>query len=403
MNVKLHCTLVWVLVASALPLTASAADGGVDAGPQDSGSLEDAGPPVRVDAEDAGVTDGSNPDGGDEEDAEDEDLDEAVDDAEEEVAPSAEAAPGLYYSRELSDAELERRWREDPATLGSITVGFADEGRIINGVQMPEGDGWVSVVPDYAWGTQETIDYLTVAISAVLEQFPDSPPARVNHISKKEGGYLRPHQSHQSGRDVDLGFYYPGGSIPGGRAKEKVLDRARNWALLKAIITRTDAQVILVDRRVQKVLYDHALSQGEDKAWLDSIFHGGKTAMVKHARHHRDHFHVRFYSARSQELGRRVQPLLAQRPEQNITFHRVRRGDTLGAIARRYGTSVRAVQKANGMRNTFLRPGRSLLVHLRGACTRCPVPPPVVVPPRRLPTERAATVIPRGEETARAQ
>ena len=32
----------------------------------------------------------------------------------------------------LSDAELQRRWKEDLASLGSISVGFADQGRLIN-------------------------------------------------------------------------------------------------------------------------------------------------------------------------------------------------------------------------------------------------------------------------------
>jgi LysM repeat protein len=70
----------------------------------------------------------------------------------------------------------------------------------------------------------------------------------------------------------------------------------------------------------------------------------------------------------------------------------VRRGDTLGHIARRWGSGVKAIQRANGMRGTFLRVGRTLVVPLRGPCTRCPLPPEVAVPPRRLPPpEREAS------------
>ncbi|RMG44067.1 MAG: LysM peptidoglycan-binding domain-containing protein [Acidobacteria bacterium] len=50
-------------------------------------------------------------------------------------------------------------------------------------------------------------------------------------------------------------------------------------------------------------------------------------------------------------------------PDQRIVrrLHRVRRGDTLSAIARRYGTTVRAIQQANGMgRRTLLRVGKIL-------------------------------------------
>ena len=45
------------------------------------------------------------------------------------------------------------------------------------------------------------------------------------------------------------------------------------------------------------------------------------------------------------------------------TVHVVRRGDTLSGIAVRYGTTLRALTKYNGIgRNTILRPGRSLRV-----------------------------------------
>ncbi|MEZ5289648.1 MAG: lytic transglycosylase [Vicinamibacterales bacterium] len=43
--------------------------------------------------------------------------------------------------------------------------------------------------------------------------------------------------------------------------------------------------------------------------------------------------------------------------------HRVARGDTLGALARRYGTSVSAIQRANAMaRRTTIRPGQVLRI-----------------------------------------
>lgn len=307
--------------------------------------------------------------------------------------PGGVSDGGFLYTSDLSDSEIERRFRDEPETLGSASMGFVEAGRLINGVPMPEGDAWTVVSPEAAFGTQETIGFLVTAANAVRAKFPSAPPLRINHIGKKTGGYLRPHHSHQSGRDVDLGFYYPPGiepSAPRGR-REDVMDKAANWALLRALATDADVQVILLDRRVQKVLYDYALSQGEDRAWLDSLFRDGPRAMVQHARRHRDHFHVRFFSGRSQELGRRLQPLLAKRPDENLVVHRVRPGDNLGAIAARYGSSVSRIQKANGLRSTFLSVGRTLAVPLRGACTNCPLPPPVVVPPRRLPPTSSMT------------
>ena len=294
------------------------------------------------------------------------------------------------YSGDLSDAELKRRWTSDLASVGSVSVGFADLGRVINAVHVPEGAAWTCVRPDLAWGARETVDGLVAAFTAVHNEFPDSVPARLNHIGQRDGGWLRPHRSHQSGRDADIGFFYKRDVIPHGRVRrEKLIDPARSWALVRALVTLADVQFVLVDRGIQAVLRKHALSIGEDPAWVDSLFHGGRAALIQHARRHRDHFHVRFYAPRSQELGRRLQPLLAARPEQNLVVHKVKPGQTVGHIARIYKTTVASVLKANHMRRSFLRVGQRLNVPLRGPCTRCPVVPALLVPERRLPPKLA--------------
>lgn len=310
----------------------------------------------------------------------------ADDDEVVEADPSCE--PGLLYSCDLPDAVLVQRYKEAPETLGSASIGLVAAGRLINGVQMADGDAWKVVAPANAWGTQETVDGVEMAARRVREQFPDAPPLRVNHIGRQEGGHLRPHQSHQSGRDVDLGFYYPSGVDPRHLKvrREEAMDLAANWTLVRALVTGSDVEFILVDKRVQKVLRDWAVSHGEDRAWVDSLF-GGAAPLIRHARHHRDHFHVRFFAPRSQELGRRLQPLLADQPEQNFMVHRVRAGDTLGHIAARYGTTVRLIQRANGLGSAFIRAGQSLTVPLDGPCTKCPKTPALVVPPRRLPPD----------------
>lgn len=332
--------------------------------------------------------------GSDDDDAEVPDGEAGVD--EDARTPMAQTVPGVRYTQDLDDALLATTWRNNPGLLGAISVGFVDEGRLINGQPFPETSAWKVVKPGAAWATEETIAYLAAAISRVKALRPDAPPLRVNAISVQHGGYLPPHKSHQSGRDVDLGFYYPTAEPVRAVAREKYIDVALNWELIKSLVLLTDVQMILVDHRVKKVLYRHALRSGEDKAWLDSLFYAGKKSLIRHARRHRDHFHVRFYNPRAQELGRRIAPLLAKRPERNMVTHRVRPGDTLGAIAAKYGTTIGAVKKTNRMRRSFLRVGQVLKVQMRGPCTRCPVPPPVVVPQRRLPPEQIIAAAPTG-------
>lgn len=54
------------------------------------------------------------------------------------------------------------------------------------------------------------------------------------------------------------------------------------------------------------------------------------------------------------------------RPNQ---VHRVRRGDTLSGLASKYGTTVRAIQQANGLRNTRIKRGQRLQIPQGGGST----------------------------------
>ncbi len=62
----------------------------------------------------------------------------------------------------------------------------------------------------------------------------------------------------------------------------------------------------------------------------------------------------------------RPEPTKPAAPKPQFVTYRVTRGDTLGAIARRHRTSVRAIQNANSMgRRTMIRPGQRLRVPAR--------------------------------------
>ncbi len=307
------------------------------------------------------------------------------------VEGSADA--GYLYTSDLTDAELERRFVEDLASLGSISVGLAEAGRVINAVQMRPSPHVDVIVPENAWGASEVIDFLNVVADDVATALPDAPRLRVNHIGRREGGYLRPHFSHQSGRDVDVGFYYrPGTDIEHlTQSRIDAMNLAANWTLVKALAARADVQVVLLDRKVQAALDHYAQGVGEDPALLARLFHSGASSLFQHARRHKDHFHVRFFAARAQELGRRIQPLLARRTDENKLVHRVSPGETLGAIAAHFNSTVKSIQRANGLKGTLLSVGRTLIVPLRGPCTQCPMTAPVVVPPRLLAMTPAAS------------
>lgn len=326
---------------------------------------------------------------------EDAGLELAEDEGAEEEAPADEIAlepavdAGFRYSNDLSDAELARLWKEDPTAIGSVSVGRPEEGRLINAIpfpEAPEGGPWKVIIPESCWTTKETADGIIAAAEQLRAWFPDGAPVRVGQVSGAEGGYLPPHVTHQNGRDIDIGLFYPGPEPYRVKEREKVMDVAMNWAFVKAMLTHADVQYILLDWRVQNVLYDYALKHGENKAWLDSLFKAGKRSVFHHARKHRDHFHFRVFNPRAQELAHRLAPLMPVRPDENIAFHRIKKGDTLGGVAIKYGTSLAKLKKANQhVAPAAMRVGQVLRVPLKGPCTNCPVPPLVVVPPRKVP------------------
>ena len=137
---------------------------------------------------------------------------------------------------------------------------------------MPEGASWELVSPGLSWGTKETVDALAHAIDAVAARFPNTPKAFIGNISARQGGHLPPHVSHQSGRDVDLGYYLTEGHRWYATANRTNLDRARTWHLVRTLLADSDVDLVLIDLQIQRVLKTYALEIGEDPAWLDQVF-----------------------------------------------------------------------------------------------------------------------------------
>jgi penicillin-insensitive murein endopeptidase len=306
-----------------------------------------------------------------------------------------EALEGLVPEALASDvAGLRVTAERDHRALGPLSIGTPDAGLLLNPVPFPQGPFWTLREPDDAWATDETIDFILNAIEAVEARYPGSPRLVIGDLSHPRGGRLDRHRSHQAGRDADLGFYYRSGEADSFRAaRPNDLDAPRTWAFVRALVTESDVDRIFVDRTLIRVLYDQALAEGEDRGWLADIFgRSSEKGIIQHERRHKDHLHVRFFNRRAQEYGRIVYPVLVESgvaPPPSVR-HRMRSGDTLGAVARRYGTSVTAIRQANGLKSTRVRAGRSYTIPIRKA----PVDGgPLVVPPRRLPPELSARAL----------
>ncbi|MEM6988978.1 MAG: penicillin-insensitive murein endopeptidase [Myxococcota bacterium] len=162
------------------------------------------------------------------------------------------------------------------------------------GVHLSEGEGYNIRRPNNAWGTQLAIDGIVAAIETYTQREPEAPLVQVGDISRKNGGPLRRHKSHQEGRDVDIGVVW---SEPHDKEEGKSLDIARTWSLVRSFAEAEGVRVIFIDYKLQKKLYEHALSIGMNEAWLDQIFEYPRKdgeAILYHWPGHSRHFHVRF-------------------------------------------------------------------------------------------------------------
>ncbi len=265
---------------------------------------------------------------------------------------------------------------ESPEGLGSLSIGEPDNGALLGGQQLSSGRLWRVRNAREAWATSETLAYLKAAIEAVEAELPGSVPLLVGDISRRGGGPLNRHRSHQSGRDVDLGWYLKGAEASHFRlASARNLDLPRCWALVRALVTRTDVEHIFMDAAIQRLIFRYALGRGEDREWLMRVFGspGGRSeTIVQHEPRHRDHLHVRFRNPRAQAWGRAAYPLLveARLALPPSVIHRARPGDTLGALARRFGTTVSAIRRANGLRSSLIRAGHRYRIPTRFAGAR---------------------------------
>ncbi len=182
----------------------------------------------------------------------------------------------------------------------SVSWGKANGGRLYNGDAMESVPGMRVRNVARAYGTKRVVNLIEAAAFDLKVHFPDAADVEVGDISYRSGGKMRPHKSHQSGRDADISYFHKGNIETGFRDfDEETFDAVKNWHLFKTWIDSGQVEYIFVDYRLQKVLYEYAKSIGYTEAQLDPIFQypAGRrvaTGIIRHSKGHDDHFHIRF-------------------------------------------------------------------------------------------------------------
>ncbi len=186
----------------------------------------------------------------------------------------------------------------------SGSVGSAHAGSLRAAMQLPAHAAYVVRDPSRAWGTAETIKRLTSAFDEVVRTDPFAPRVRVHDLSLRNGGPMRGHKSHQSGRDVDLTYYRRTceRECIGRPVSASELDSGRQWRLLRYWLQHGHAEFIFVDYALQRPLYEQAKSAGATPGQLAQWFQYPRgpdlpAGVIRHVPNHANHVHIRFRCA----------------------------------------------------------------------------------------------------------
>ncbi len=285
-----------------------------------------------------------------------------------------------------------------------LSIGAANRGRLVNGIPMHPYPGFlVRPTVHHVYGTPETIAALHYAVARVHQRFPGAHDLVVGDLSRRRGGRLPPHLSHQSGRDVDIGYYHRNIDAPRSfvDANASNLDVERTWAFVEALLEDHKVEYIFMDYAVQRLLYKYVkYTLGAPESYLEMVFsypRRTRTSFIRHVSGHRDHIHVRFWSPIAVAASRGVALAPANgrwfTPEEVRAYtrggyvaldhlervdwggeggttgggrllyatYRVRPGDTLSGIAKRHHVSTTALMAVNGLNGkSIIRPGQRL-------------------------------------------
>lgn len=187
------------------------------------------------------------------------------------------------------------------------SVGSPQRGKLVEPERLPQSKKYYRRRLARTYAAAHVVDQVTAAVDAVAAAHPKAGRLAIGDLSDEDGGTLSGHNSHQSGRDVDLGLYFIG--RPEGYPKEFVgaskgkLDVAAMWTLIDTLYQQSKKAggptKIFLDYRVQKRIYQHARKKGVSTKTLKKIFsypdgHWAKGRLVQHIRNHHDHVHVRY-------------------------------------------------------------------------------------------------------------
>jgi penicillin-insensitive murein endopeptidase len=203
-------------------------------------------------------------------------------------------------------------------------VGVPHSGVQTDGTELPaSGPGFVRYRPKGVnhFGRARLVDALQDISREMARDVPGTPPLVIGDLSAKRGGKISGHQSHRTGRDVDLLFYYvtPRGArvtAPGFIRVESDglalvpdtgellrFDVELEWRLVRALLNSPDigVQFMFVSKTIEALLVDYALARGEP---LELVLRAESVMLEPgDSMPHDDHIHLRIACTAEEALA----------------------------------------------------------------------------------------------------
>ncbi len=188
---------------------------------------------------------------------------------------------------------------DSPVRPGAHGVGSPNRGTLVAGVQIPLGEAWELRYPNSAYGTTFAIRHLLAALDEFAQTGTTARPIKLGTMSRPRGGQVGHHDSHQTGRDLDIRLPLRE-SVPASLAPTaRRVDWTATWRLIEAFAHTGAVQVIFLDYAMQKRVHRAAKAVGASDETLAKLLQwprgsASNQALVRHEPGHAQHVHVRF-------------------------------------------------------------------------------------------------------------
>ena len=189
----------------------------------------------------------------------------------------------------------------------TASIGAPNAGRLTGAARLRSSRSVLVRKRAEAWALPDLVKLIERATAHVKKK-RGGGTVLVGDLSAKQGGALAGHNSHQSGRDADLGFYVTnskgkpfalkrflafGDDGKGTDVTWTRFDDARNWAFVEALLTdkQTHVRYIFISNGLRARLLAYGKEHGASKAVLTRAAFAllSPTGVDVHD----DHFHIR--------------------------------------------------------------------------------------------------------------